>query len=216
MNRNRGKFIVIEGLEGAGKTTAIKTIQEYLQAKQLSVIVTREPGGTRVGDVVRSLLKNHVPGEVLDSRTELLLLYAARVQHVTEVITPALNQGTWVISDRFELSTLAYQGGGRGIDRGLIHQISAICLQGFAPDLTFFLDIHPEQGLHRVNQRGQADRIESESLEFFDKVSCAYHQEIAQMSNVLRIDASQALEIVQQSIVEQLADYCGRIINPGS
>ena len=123
----RGQFIVVEGLEGAGKTTALQTIRDYLDSKIQALIVTREPGGTRVGELVRALIKEKVEGEVLDGFTELLLLYAARVQHVTEVIKPALQKGDWVLSDRFELSTIAYQGGGRGIDSKLIDRISDLC-----------------------------------------------------------------------------------------
>lgn len=203
----KGKFIVVEGLEGAGKTTAMQAIRDYLDSKNQSLVITREPGGTRVGELVRSMIIEEVPGESLDGRTELLLLYAARVQHVTQIIKPALHQGDWVLSDRFELSTIAYQGGGRGIDLSLIYQISDICLQGFAPDITFFLDIKPEVGLHRVSQRGKSDRMESESLDFFHKVYQAYHQAIAQMQGIIVIDASQPLPIVQKSIIAHLEQF---------
>ena len=204
LSPQKGKFIVIEGLEGAGKSTAIQLINAYLQEKVPSLILTREPGGTRVGDVVRKLLKEHVDGEVLDVHTELLLLYAARVQHITQVIKPTLNQGGWVLCDRFELSTIAYQGGGRGIPSEIIAQLSQWCLQGFSPDITFFLDIDPEQGLHRVSQRGQVDRIESESLAFFNKVHQAYHDALSTMKNVVIIDAGKPLKTVQESIIAEL------------
>lgn len=207
----KGKFIVVEGLEGAGKTTAIQTIRDYLDAKIQALVITREPGGTRVGEVVRALIKEEVQGEILDGRTELLLLYAARVQHVTQVIKPALREGDWVLSDRFELSTIAYQGGGRGIDSALIAQISEICLQGFTADITFFLDIKPEEGLHRVQQRGKSDRIESESLAFFHKVYQSYHDAIAKMQNVIIIDASQPLLSVQQSIITHLEQFYAKL-----
>jgi dTMP kinase len=149
-------------------------------------------------------LKEHVDGEVLDVHTELLLLYAARVQHITQVIKPTLNQGGWVLCDRFELSTIAYQGGGRGIPSEIIAQLSQWCLQGFSPDITFFLDIDPEQGLHRVSQRGQVDRIESESLAFFNKVHQAYHDALSTMKNVVIIDAGRPLKTVQESIIAEL------------
>ena len=204
---SQGKFIVVEGLEGAGKTTAIQTIRKYLDSKIQSLVVTREPGGTRVGDLVRSLIKEEVKDEILDGRTELLLLYAARVQHVTQIIKPALHQGHWVLSDRFELSTKAYQGGGRGIDLALIDQLSAICLQGFKPDLTFFLDITPEEGLHRVKQRGLFDRIEKESLAFFDRVYKTYHQMMTEEQNIIRLDASQSCHVVQESIIAHLEHF---------
>lgn len=203
----KGKFIVVEGLEGAGKTTAMQTIRDYLDTKIQSLVITREPGGTRVGELVRSMIIEEVPGERLDERTELLLLYAARVQHIAQIIKPALRKGNWVLSDRFELSTIAYQGGGRGIDLSLISQVSDICLQGFTPDITFFLDIKPEEGLHRVGQRGKSDRIESESLDFFYKVYQTYHQAIASMQNIFVIDASQPLHAVQKSIISHLERY---------
>lgn len=203
----KGKFIVVEGLEGAGKTTAMQIIREFFDSKTQSLVLTREPGGTRVGELVRSMIIEEIPGESLDNCAELLLLYAARVQHVNQIIKPALQEGDWVLSDRFELSTIAYQGGGRGIDLSLIYKISDICLQGFAPDLTFFLDIKPEDGLHRVSQRGKSDRIESESLDFFHKVYQTYHQAIAKMQGIIVIDASQPLHIVQKSIIAHLEQF---------
>lgn len=207
MTNQPGKFIVIEGLEGAGKTTAMQTVSHYLKSKVNSLVTTREPGGTRVGEVVRALLKESVQGEVLDGRTELLLLYAARVQHLYQVIKPALLEGDWVLCDRFELSTIAYQGGGRGVDMHFLQQISACCLEGFTADLTFFLDIKPEVGLHRVRQRGAFDRIESESLLFFNQVYQRYHEAIAQMKQVIMIDASQPMEHVQKSIIQHLEAF---------
>jgi dTMP kinase len=203
----KGKFIVVEGLEGAGKTTAMQTICNYLGSKVQSLVTTREPGGTRVGELVRALIKEEIPGEVLDARAELFLLYAARVQHITQIIKPALLRGDWVLSDRFELSTIAYQGGGRGLDPAMMTQVSDLCLQGFTPDLTFFLDITPEAGLYRVNQRGKSDRIERESLIFFHQVYQTYHQAIAQMKNIVVIDASQPLQEVQKSIIEHLEQF---------
>lgn len=205
--KKRGRFIVVEGLEGAGKSTAIQTIKHYLADFTSEVLLTREPGGTRVGEVVRHLVKEKVDGETLDPRCELLMLYAARVQLLEEVIRPALDSGCWVLADRFELSTFAYQGGGRHLDKQIISNLSAFCLQGFKPDLIIFLDISPEQGLSRVIERGATDRMEQESLAFFTDVYCAYHQMIQTMSNVVCIDASQPLEIVQESILTQLKSF---------
>ncbi|KTD64027.1 dTMP kinase [Legionella spiritensis] len=201
-----GKFIVVEGLEGAGKSTVIHTLQKYLETKVSNIIITREPGGTRVGEMVRTLIKDH-GGEPLDSRTELLLLYAARTQLVEQVIRPALEKGHWIIADRFELSTYAYQGGGRHINRDTIKTISSISLQGFRPDLILFLDIKPQQGLSRVRKRGEYDRIEQESPAFFNDVYDAYHQMIRDMDNVVIIDAHQAQDIVQDLVLRGLEKF---------
>ncbi|ARH00202.1 dTMP kinase [Legionella micdadei] len=200
----RGRFIVVEGLEGAGKSTAIDAIKQYLHNLVPDLVITREPGGTRIGEVIRHLIKEKIDEEPLDPRSELLLLYAARVQLVEQIILPALNNGSWVLADRFELSTFAYQGGGRGIDQDMIRKLSAFCLQGFKPDLVFYLDIDPEQGLSRVKTRGTFDRIEQESLEFFTQIRNTYVQMIKTMDNVILIDAGQPIEIVQKLIQTQL------------
>lgn len=207
MKTSTGQFIVVEGLEGAGKSTAINTIRNFLTNKIPQVIVTREPGGTHVGELVRTLIKESIVNEPLDSYTELLLLYAARTQLVEQVIRPALQQGTWVIADRFELSTFAYQGGGRHLDKAMIANLSAISLRGFKPDLIIFLDIDAEEGLKRVKLRGKTDRIEQESLSFFHDVSKAYHEAIETLDNVVLIDASQDLARVQESIVTHLTQF---------
>ncbi|KTC74385.1 thymidylate kinase [Legionella birminghamensis] len=203
----KGKFIVVEGMEGAGKSTVIHTIREFLLSKIESVILTREPGGTRIGEKIREIIKENYPGETLASRSELLLMYAARVQLLEELILPALNKGSWVIADRFELSSFAYQGGGRGVNAVFLNQLSAFCLDNFQADLTFFLDISPENGLARTRGRGEADRIERESIDFFNRVYGAYHQKISSMDNVVIIDAEQPLEDVQQQVLSQLNSF---------
>lgn len=211
----RGRFIVVEGLEGAGKSTAIRTIKQFIEKiTDKEIIFTREPGGTRVGEVVRKLVKEKISGEKLDFRTELLLMYAARVQLVEQVIRPALERGDWVIADRFELSTYAYQGGGRGIDISIIDQLSKLCLRGFKPDLLLFLDISPEQGMKRVKRRGKIDRFEQEEISFFARVHQAYHQQIREMENVVIIKASQPLPVVQRAIsqhLEKFIEYHGTV-----
>ncbi|OCH99281.1 dTMP kinase [Legionella jamestowniensis] len=207
MMTKRGRFIVVEGLEGAGKSTAIQTIKQYLENHVNEVLLTREPGGTRVGETIRTIIKEKIDNEMLDPRAELLLLYAARVQLVEQIIQPALNHGCWVLADRFEMSTFAYQGGGRHLDEQMISALSTFCLQGFKPDLVLFMDIEPEEGLNRVRQRGTYDRMEQESLVFFTEVYHSYQRLIKTMSNVVCIDAGQSLEIVQQSIITQLETF---------
>ena len=202
-----GRFIVVEGLEGAGKTSAIKTIKSYLESKSQRVIVTREPGGTRIGEGLRTLIKECVDGEILDARSELLMLYAARVQLLQQVIRPALSRGDWVIADRFELSTFAYQGGGRGIDKQFLDCLSELCLQKFTPDFILFLDILPAQGMQRIKRRGYLDRIEKESMDFFTRVYQAYHECIRDMNNVRIVDASLPLHVVQASINQYLQEF---------
>lgn len=201
---NKGHFIVVEGLEGAGKSTAINTIKAFLAGRGIEIMTTREPGGTRVGEAARQLIKETVPTEPLDPRSELLLLYASRVQLVEQVIAPALNRGCWVLADRFELSTWAYQGGGRKLNHEMIAHLSSFCLAGFKPDLTVFLDISPQMGLTRVHQRGKADRMEQESLSFFSDVYHSYQARIKVMDNVVVIDASKPLHVVQNLIFSAL------------
>ena len=195
-----GKLIVIEGLEGAGKTTAIHAIIDLLSAHNLHTITTREPGGTHIGEILRSIIKDCAHSDVLDNKSELLLFYAARIQLLEEVIKPALQKGTWVIADRFELSTLAYQGGGRGLNQHIIKQLSAFCLDGFKPHLTIYLDIPPELGMQRVRLRGEFDRIEQQSIDFFHRVRDAYLQCIQHDPTVATIDATLPLSEVQAEI----------------
>lgn len=200
MSAHQGRFIVIEGLEGAGKSTAINTIERLLKDKGKDLVTTREPGGTHAGELIRRLIKGMDSNEQLDARAELLLLYAARIQLVEQTIKPALERGCWVLADRFELSTFAYQGGGRKLDFDLIEQLSAFSLQGFHPDLTIFLDVTPEKGLQRAYQRGQADRIEQEALSFFNDVHDAYHRKLQNMAQVVVINADQSYSAVQDEI----------------
>lgn len=207
MSSKKGHFIVLEGLEGAGKSTALNTIKHFLAERVPELITTREPGGTRVGEAARQLIKETLPESPLDPRTELLLLYASRVQLIEQIIRPALDRGAWVIGDRFELSTWAYQGGGRQLDHDVIAHLSSFCLKNFKPDLIIFLDISPELGLKRALKRGKADRIEQESLSFFTKVYHGYHEQIKAMPNVDVIDASQSLVVVQDLIRAALRRY---------
>ena len=207
MNLNKGRCIVVEGLEGAGKSSAINAIKQFIENLQLKVVLTREPGGTRVGETIRHLIKEKTIAEPLDARAELLLLYASRVQLLEHVIKPSLNSGSWVVADRFELSTWAYQGGGRKLDKEVIAHLSAFCLKDFKPDLIIFLVITPEQGLQRALGRGKFDRIEQESIEFFNDVYNAYQEQIKTMKSVVVIDASLPLAVVRKSIMTALKNY---------
>lgn len=209
MKTPTGKFIVIEGLEGAGKSTALATVIEYLKAHQIDTITTREPGGTPIGEILRSIIKNPDYKNELNDQSELLLLYASRIQLVEQVIKPALARGFWVIADRFELSTFAYQGGGRGMDMDWIQQLSLHCLQGFKPDLTLYLDINPDLGMARAKSRGQFDRIELQAMDFFYRTHKAYWEHIQDRRDVVVIDASQELPQVTLAITQALADSLG-------
>jgi dTMP kinase len=202
-----GHFIVVEGLEGAGKSTALATIKQFLTQQVGDFVTTREPGGTAVGEVIRELIKHPPNHEHIDARAELLLLYTSRVQLIEQLIKPALKRGVSVLADRFELSTYAYQGGGRGIDVQMIQQLSRLCVEGISPNLILFLDVDPKIGLERAQSRGHSDRIERESLEFFESVQQAYHATIKTLQQVVIIDANQPETMVKQSIVTALQHY---------
>lgn len=202
-----GKLIVIEGLEGAGKSTAVNTVIDFLAGLHIKVITTREPGGTAIGEVLREVIKDPVYKDILEDKSELLLLYAARIQLLEQIIKPALAQGTWVIADRFELSTLAYQGGGRGLEQDIIEKLSAFALDGFKPDLTLYLDITPAEGMQRVRSRGAFDRIEQQSIEFFNCVHERYLHYAQKNPNIVIIDASRPLAEVQQAIRHALNHF---------
>lgn len=195
------KFIVIEGLEGAGKTTARDCIVEQLREQGINDIVfTREPGGTPLAEKLRDLIKQGLEGEKITDKAELLMLYAARVQLVETVIKPALARGAWVVGDRHDLSSQAYQGGGRGIDQQLMQTLRDAVLGDFRPHLTLYLDVTPEIGLGRARARGELDRIEQESLNFFRRTRERYQALAASDASIKTIDASQSLEQVTLSL----------------
>jgi dTMP kinase len=198
-----GKFIVIEGLEGAGKSTAVATIANWLEQQGIAYISVREPGGTPFAESLRDLIKADWQ-ETITAEAELLLMYAARVQLVENVIKPALAKGTWVIGDRHDLSSRAYQGGGRELGDSTLQQLKQITLKDFRPDLTLVLDIAPEVGLQRAAARGELDRIERNALEFFSRTRERYLQIAATEADIDVIDAQQLIEQVQQNIVAKL------------
>ena len=186
----RGRFISIEGGEGAGKSTVIAAIRDVLAERGIEVVATREPGGTPAGEAIRALLLD--PARTLFAETELLLMFAARAQLVRELIEPALQRGATVVSDRFTDASFAYQGGGRGIEMGRIAELERWAA-GLKPDLTFLLDVGVGQGLARARSRGgEPDRIEREREDFFERVRATYLARAAAEPQRFRvIDASQ-------------------------
>ena len=169
----RGKFITVEGTEGVGKTTNIAVIQQWLEQQNIPYINTREPGGTPLAESLRELLLANRE-EAVDENAELLMVFAARAQHLAQVISPSLAAGTWVLCDRFTDATYAYQGGGRGIDMDKIAQLETLVQGDLRPDLTLVLDIPVEQGLARASERSEPDRFERERIDFFEKVRACY------------------------------------------
>ncbi|MBU5379355.1 MAG: dTMP kinase [Pantoea sp.] len=207
----KSKFIVIEGLEGAGKTTAREAVVETLRERGVQDIVfTREPGGTPLAEQLRVLVKQGIEGEQVTDKAELLMLYAARVQLVDTVIKPALARGAWVIGDRHDLSSQAYQGGGRGLDAALMRTLRDAVLGDFRPDLQLYLDVTPEIGLQRARARGELDRIEQESLRFFERTRERYLALAAEDARILTVDATQPLESVTQAIKATLTGWLDR------
>src|SRR5690554_2608381 len=181
-------FIVIEGLEGAGKSTVLHVITEWLEQRGIDFTTVREPGGTPLAESLRGLIKQEWD-EHVSPETELLVMYAARVQLVNEVIKPALASGRWVVGDRHDLSSQAYQGGGRQLSKDMLAQLSAMTLKGFKPDLTLYLDIEPSVGLARASARGALDRIEREALAFFERTRARYKELAAADASIKTIAA---------------------------
>lgn len=204
---SNGKFIVIEGMEGAGKSSAISVVEAFLQQHHIEYINTREPGGTPLAEQLRDIVKSADFDEILTQQTELFLMYASRSQLLENRILPALAQGQWVIGDRHDLSSRAYQGGGRQIADKTLAVIANITLQGFKPDLTLYLDISPEIGLSRAKARGKLDRIELEQLDFFHRVRDKYCQLASEDQSIITIDASQTMAKVHNDIQQALTDF---------
>ena len=203
----KGKFIVFEGIDGSGKTTQINQLSKWLISTDLipennKLVITREPGGTKLGKSIRSLLLDTSIGKSPDSITELLLYAADRSQHVNEIIRPTLDQGDWVISDRFCGSTLAYQGYGRKLDINLIKDLEAIATQGIAPDITFLLDIPIEESIRRRRNR-KDDRIEKEGREFLTNVSLGF-QALSEDSNWKKLSAIDSKEKIISEIKSEI------------
>lgn len=204
----RGKFITFEGIEGVGKSTNMAVFAERLEKAGHRVLLTREPGGTPMAEDIRDLVKNRAD-EPVPEIAELLLIFAARSFHVNNVIVPALDAGTWVVSDRFTDSSRAYQGGGRGVPMETIDRLADWVHGDTWPDLTVLLDAPVDVGMSRAGQRGAADRFEQEQHEFFERVRACY-LEIAERDaeRFVVLDASGSLETVSGAVM-QLADALG-------
>lgn len=201
------RFITFEGGEGVGKTTQIQRLKERLVSLRYEVLITREPGGTEIGEAIRQVLLNKaLPGMHQD--TELLLMFAARAEHVQTVIYPALAKGVWVLSDRFADASHVYQGIGRGVEAERIDQLERWTLRGFQPDLTFLLDMPVTVGMERVHTRGETDRFETESLAFFERIRKGYLARAEVFSERYRIiDAQQGIDEVTVSINRSLEKW---------
>jgi len=199
-----GKFITLEGIEGLGKSTNQQFVTEYLRNRGKTVVTTREPGGTAVGERLRDVLLNSERGSVPDT-CELLMMFAARDAHLEQVIRPALERGDWVVCDRFTDATFAYQGGGRGLADDVIESLQAIVQRGLTPDLTLLLDASIEVSEQRRIDRGHRDRFESEEIEFFQRVRARYLDIAATDPQRVRVvDAAQPLAEVQAVLATAL------------
>ncbi len=194
-----GKFITIEGTEGVGKTTNIEYIKQRLTEEGIDFVATREPGGTPLAEQIRTfLLTPHA--EQMDPTAELLMIFAARAQHLCNVILPALRQGKWVLCDRFTDATYAYQGGGRQMDKACIQVLEQLVQQDLRPDAVILLDVPVEVGLTRAKARGTLDRFEREDIEFFERVRQVYLERARINKRYHVVDAGQSLEKVQAQL----------------
>ena len=210
MNSMSGRFITVEGIEGVGKTSNLVFVQDFLTAQGKDVVVTREPGGTSLGENIRELLLGHKHDGMADD-TELLLMFSARAEHIDKVIKPNMAAGRWVLCDRFTDATYAYQGGGRGIDMSRIAQLEDWVQGSLRPNLTILLDAPVELALDRAAKRSVPDRFEKERHDFFERVRKAY----LDLANVrperyLIIDTTPSLEEVQNKLKRKLSEYLAR------
>lgn len=206
MDAVTGQFITIEGSEGVGKSTHMQFMAAYLRDRGKSVVTTREPGGTPVAELIRDVLLQSELGSMTD-RCELLLMFAARADHVAQVIRPALGRGDWVLCDRFTDATYAYQGGGRGMDERDIKILERFVLHDLVPNLTILLDAPAEITATRRLARGTSDRFEVEKAAFFERVRDKYQQRaIDDPDRIKQVDASVSIVEVQEKLVAYLDD----------
>lgn len=211
----RGKFITIEGSEGVGKSTNLDFVAGLLTEAEIDFIVTREPGGTPLAEEIREVLLAPRQ-EAMSELTELLLVFAARAQHLAEKIQPALAAGTWVLCDRFTDATFAYQGGGRQLSDAVIEQLQTLVQGELRPDLTLLLDAPVTTGMQRASRRGELDRFEREAEGFFERVRQAYLDALSrEPARFALIDAAQTLPAVQSQIRTALAPLLDTVSNGG-
>ncbi len=204
MTMTMGKFITLEGVEGVGKTTNLNFIASYLTSNGKKIITTREPGGTKIAEKIRDLLLEHNE-EKLCNESELLLMFAARAQHIENIIKPALDAGKWVVCDRFTDATYAYQGGGRHFKMADINWFEKFVQKGLSPDKTVLLDLSVDVGLERAAGRSEPDRFESEKKAFFNNVRRVYLERAkAEPNRFCIVDASKSIEQVQKNIQRYL------------
>jgi dTMP kinase len=204
---DRGRFITLEGIEGAGKSTHIADLSNLLSDLQIPFVTTREPGGSPIAERIRSLLLD--PGNTgMDETAELLLMFAARAEHLAKTIRPALASGAWVLCDRFTDATYAYQGGGRGLDPGRIGVLETLVQGDLRPDLVLVFDVPPEVGLKRARGRSAADRFESETVNFFESVRSVYlHRAHANPARYRLIDSVEPLPVVTAQAIGHLRAF---------
>ena len=202
---SEGTFITLEGIEGVGKSTNLELIASLVGSAGHDVVVTREPGGTALGERIREILLNKDERQITPI-AELLMMFAARAQHVEEIIKPALARGAWVISDRFTDSSFAYQGGGRQLGAQTVAELERQVLRGFRPDLVIILDLDVEEGLRRASKVAVADRFETEDRAFFERVrSCFISQAVKPGYHL--VDAARPLVDVQTEITQIIRDF---------
>jgi len=199
-------FIVVEGLEGAGKSSVIELIRGFLVSKGHEVECTREPGGTPMAEAIRECVKQ-TWDEVVTQETELLLMYAARSQLVENKIKPAMAANKWVIGDRHDMSSVAYQGGGRGIDLSVLSALRTMTLGSFEPDLVLYLDVEPSVGLARAKGRGELDRIELSGLTFFENARKTYKKLVSASDKAMEINAMQTMDAVHCDVTIALQKW---------
>ncbi len=201
---SRGRFITLEGMDGAGKTTHLEWLRQRLTAQGVALTVTREPGGTALGEALRTLLLD-IPG-IRDPETEALLMFAARREHIAQVITPALAAGRWVLCDRFTDATYAYQAGGSGMDWERVTVLERWVQGDLQPDLTFYFDLDPAIGRARTRKVRAPDRFEREQLAFYERVRAAYRRRAVEHPQRIKvIDAARSISEIQQELEKIIA-----------